>query len=620
MRTLAIFLIVMMAFSSPAMDVLAQQANETAAGDSYVFDKDYHKYFAYDDIQARLAKVQQDHPSITRIIDLTAKTKFGATYQHRHIWGLEISKDPTRIDPDKAKVLILGNVHGDENMGMEICMYTIDYLTDLYGLPPTDNDGDGIIDEDPVDHKDNDGDGLIDEDGPEAQVTFLVDTRELFIVPFPNPDGSTYDAQVNAVNGGAWRKNMRDNNNNGQFDSNYDGVDLNRNYVYMWNANRYLKVVDQNGVTITQDFGNPGSSEYRGPPDNFDDDGDAKLPVPDYWSQHYGTDWNGIDEDPYNRIDDDGDGKVDEDKDGGFSEPETASIEVMINMLDSDGDHTNGKSDIAISMTYHTYAALILYPWGYTQDPAPDDALLKEVAQNMGAINGYTAERGTALYPTSGDSDDFLYGTMGTLAYTIEVASIDNGGFHPKPKYIINQSRENLGVNLYMLEIAEVAKAAKAIRSQTIDIGVPNMTYVQPTRTMGADKNYQVKVTVNNLEHLKSESLLVVYRTRPEGGGWGDWQHVELMPKDVQGEFAGSIPAQEAGTIVQYYFVAKDTRGPTSYDPHYGFAAPYEYKVSGYMGLGNFDPVPLILILIVVIVIIIVAIRVRRRRLRAKPK
>jgi hypothetical protein len=616
MKTLPICLIVLLSVLSPVTEVLAQEANETATKDSYSFDQDYHKYFNYEDVQARLEKVHQDHPTITRILDLTAMTEFGATYQGRHIWGVEISKDPTRIDPDKAKVLIVGNVHGDENMGMEICMYTIDYLTDLYGQPPTDNDGDGLVDEDPVDDQDNDWDGLIDEDAPEAQATFLVDTRELFIIPFPNPDGSTYDAVVYAANGGAWRKNMRDNNNNGVFDSNYDGVDLNRNYPYMWNANRYLKVVDQNGVTITQDYGNPSSGQYRGPPDNFDDDGDAKLPAPDYWSQHYGKDWNGIDEDPYNAVDDDGDGKVDEDKDGGFSEPETQSIEMMTNMLDSDGDHTNGKSDIAMSMTYHTYAALVLYPWGYTQDSAPDDALLSEVAHRMGAINGYTAERGPDLYPTSGDSDDYFYGTMGTLAFTIEVANIDGGGFHPKPKYIINQSRENMAINLYMLEVAELAKAAKALKSDTIDIGVPGIVHLQPRTTIAGGKDYQITVDINDTSNLKAESLMLVYRTRPQGGSWGDWQRVELMPKDVEGRFAGSVPGQDGGTVVQYYFVDKDTRGPSCYDPQYGFAAPYSYTVTGYMGLGNFDPVPWVLLIVVLVVVAVLYIRFRKRRVR----
>jgi hypothetical protein len=206
------------------------------------------------------------------------------------------------------------------------------------------------------------------------------------------------------------------------------------------------------------------------------------------------------------------------------------------------------------------------------------------------------------------------------LAFTIEVANIDNGGFHPKPKYIINQSRENLCANLYMLEIAELAKAAKALKSDTIDIGVPGIVHLQPRTAILSGKDYQVTVDINDTSNLKAESLMVVYRTRPQGGNWGDWQRVELMPKDVEGRFAGSIPGQDGGTAVQYYFVDKDTRGPSCYDPQYGFAAPYSYTVTGYLGLGNFDPMPWVLLIIVIVVVVVLAMRLRRRRLRTTLK
>ena len=619
MRALAVFLIVMMVIPAFLQGASAQQGNETTSKDTYTFDQYYNDYMTYSDVQAHLLKVHADHPDITRIIDATDMIKAGSTYQGRKIWGLEISNHPTFIDPNKAKVFILGDIHGDEWMGYEIAMYTIDYLTDLYGLPPTDNDHDGKINEDPIDNIDNDKDGRVDEDGSEAQVTFLVDTRELFIMPMPNPDGVEKDRELYTANGGSWRKNLRDNNLNGVFDANYDGVDCNRNYPYMWNANRYLKVVNANGVTVTQDSGVPSSSEYRGPNDNHDDDGDAKLPAaPDWWSQHYGTDWNGIDEDPMNGIDDDHDGKIDEDWDGGFSEPETQSIEAFVNLLDSDGNHVNRHSDIAVSLTYHTYAGLVLYPWGYTTSPAPDDALLSEVAHRMAAINGYVAERGPTLYPTSGDSDDWLYGAMGTLAYTIEVADIANGGFHPKPIYIINQTRENLGVNIYLLEVAELAKAAKDLKYDTTDIGVPNITHVQPMRTIDFTKAYPIDITINDTDYLRGDSVNVVYRTRSQGGHWGDWKRQELMPKDVQGHFSGSIPGQDGGTSVQYYIEAKDVRGPTTYSPQYAHADPYQYNVRGFLGLGHIDPLALIILIIVALVLCYGGYRyTKRRRLKA---
>jgi len=375
-------------------------------------------------------------------------------------------------------------------------------------------------------------------------------------------------------------------------------------------------------VTVTQDSGVPSSNQYRGPNDNFDDDGDAKLPTaPDWWSQHYGTDWNGVDEDPMNGIDDDHDGNIDEDWDGGFSEPETQSIEAFMNMLDSDNNHVNRHSDIAISLTYHSYAALVLYPWGYTPSAAPDDALLSEVAHRMGAINGYTAERGPDLYPTSGDSDDWFYGAMGTLAYTIEVASIDNGGFHPKPKYIINQTRENLGVNLYLLEIAEVAEAAKDLKYDTLDIGVPNITHVRPRGTIDFSKSYPIDIMIKDTDYLKGDSVFVVYRTKSQGGNWGDWKHQNLMPKETLGRFSGSIPGQDGGTSVQYYIEAKDVRGPTAYSPQYAHAEPYQYKVRGFLGLGHIDPLAIIIIIIVALVLLYGGYRyTKKKRLKAVMK
>ena len=49
-----------------------------------------------------------------------------------------------------------------------------------------------------------------------------------------------------------WRKNLRDNNEDGIFEEDEDGVDINRNYSYAW-AN------DDDGSS-----GHPASETYRG--------------------------------------------------------------------------------------------------------------------------------------------------------------------------------------------------------------------------------------------------------------------------------------------------------------------------------------------------------------------
>ncbi len=55
-------------------------------------------------------------------------------------------------------------------------------------------------------------------------------TREIWFVLSANPDGYQYTFDVERL----WRKNLRDNNGDGQI-TNGDGVDLNRNYDSKWN-------------------------------------------------------------------------------------------------------------------------------------------------------------------------------------------------------------------------------------------------------------------------------------------------------------------------------------------------------------------------------------------------
>ena len=51
-------------------------------------------------------------------------------------------------DPDEETFFIVGNHHAREWMTVVTTLYFIYYLTHFYGMEPTDNDGDGRINED----------------------------------------------------------------------------------------------------------------------------------------------------------------------------------------------------------------------------------------------------------------------------------------------------------------------------------------------------------------------------------------------------------------------------------------------------------------------------------------
>ena len=174
-------------------------------------------YLTYNGTVSEMQRIENEHPDIAKMYNL------GMSIEERDIWAIKIS-DNVALEEDEPEVLYVGMHHAREWPTHEVCMHYLNFLVDNYQLPPTDNDKDLYINEDPIDSIDNDGDGLIDEDWNENRVTWLIDNRQIWFVPIMNPDGLEFSQTVNDM----WRKNRR-NNMDGSM-----GVDNNRNYGYKW--------------------------------------------------------------------------------------------------------------------------------------------------------------------------------------------------------------------------------------------------------------------------------------------------------------------------------------------------------------------------------------------------
>jgi len=163
----------------------------------------YHSYNKTNSLSQELFNLSAAHPDICKVFSI------GKTWQGRDIWCMKIS-DNVNVEENEPGVYYDGSHHAREWMTTELCMYII--------------------------HK------FVDEYGTNATITNLVDNRQIFVVPLVNVDGRVYDgkddgtnpADHNRAQGMGWRKNCRDNNGNGIFEPNIDGVDLNRNYAYQW--------------------------------------------------------------------------------------------------------------------------------------------------------------------------------------------------------------------------------------------------------------------------------------------------------------------------------------------------------------------------------------------------
>ncbi len=149
------------------------------------------------EIYAELDQMTSLYPNL-----ISAKYTIGntQTIENRDVYAIKISDNPLNNE-DEPEVLYTSLIHAREPAAMQGLIWYMWYLLENYG---TNN-----------------------------EITYLVDNLEMYFVPVVNPDGYEYNRITDPLGGGMWRKNKRDNNGGG-FNTNYDGVDLNRNFGYNW--------------------------------------------------------------------------------------------------------------------------------------------------------------------------------------------------------------------------------------------------------------------------------------------------------------------------------------------------------------------------------------------------
>ncbi len=556
-------------------------------------DSFFSEYHTYETMVMHLEMLEGKFPDIIRLYDLTKNTALGRTYQGRSVWAVKISSGVGEEadyydDPAKPNVLIFGAHHGREWMSYEVCIYTVFYLAYNYGRKNVDDDGDSLVNEDLFDGLDNDNDGEIDEDPSQGRVNYLVENREIWVIPMLNPDGVAYDHTISrAGSGGGWRKNLRNNIPplTDEFDPDNDGVDLNRNYPYMWWANRKGSVINPDGVVMAVDSANPSSDVYRGPPDGENQDGDSGnmglIPR--------------VDEDPVDGVDNDGDGKLDEDRDGGFSEPETQAIGALVKTFDDQPD--TGNIPFVTSISYHSVAGLVLWPWGFSRRTTPHDSLFKDIGNRLAVATGYRGMQATGLYPASGDSEDWLYGSGNVLAFTIELDGPD-GGFHPATEHIVPICRKSLAADLGLFDLSDKIEVAKqyhlTVEQSVVGIDVANMQTV-----VKSNEDIVIQADILNEDKMVPDSLILHYS---ENGN----QYLEstMVFDTSSGYYSTTIRDIPPGTTLRYYIAVRDVSGITVYAPDYGSYDPLSLDISTESGLSTLENIIMVIMMFVILLVV----------------
>ncbi|MFE7312705.1 M14 family zinc carboxypeptidase [Streptomyces sp. NPDC057555] len=319
----------------------------TTGGVDDTYDGGYHTVDAH---YAHLDQVAAQHPDMAKVVT------YGKSWLKEHGRGgrdlkavclTKMKQGDCRLDPKapKPRFFLMSQIHARELTTGEVSWRWIDTLTKEYGKDP--------------------------------DITALMDSTEMWVVPITNPDGVDIVAQ-----GGdhplLQRKNADDAKGgcgaNGQ-----TGVDLNRNAGSHWGGEG----------TSTQ----PCSEIYLGPAADSEPENSAleglfrKL----YPAVRTGT----------------GDGDP---------APDTAK---------------------GMMISLHSDASMVLFPWedDHTRHTG-NDASLRALAGRLGSLTGYqSGQAGEILYDASGGTDDWTYDKLGLASFTIEIGDSDGrgcSGFTPK--------------------------------------------------------------------------------------------------------------------------------------------------------------------------------------------
>ena len=192
--------------------------------DNLIVGKDLAGYRTYNDLLTELQQIETNHPGICKLYDIgdsrgkeyyTGGNSNYINYNHE-IWALKVS-DNVNVEEDEPYVYYMAEHHAREPISLEVNMYILNYIVSNYGTDP--------------------------------DVTNWVDNTQIWFMPLVNPNGHKIVTDEDDL---WWRKNIRDNNANGQLDDDsYDGVDPNRNYGWHWGG--------------TGSSGSPGNDTYHGP-------------------------------------------------------------------------------------------------------------------------------------------------------------------------------------------------------------------------------------------------------------------------------------------------------------------------------------------------------------------
>jgi carboxypeptidase T len=298
-------------------------------------------YLTVDEIESSLQVLAATYPGIASVFPLPERSWEGRQSDVLHLRAGARQERPA--------VLLTGGVHAREWGGSDICVAFATNLLRSYQAGSSLKYGQKTF--------------------PAAAVRRILEDLDVFVVPDVNPDGKAYSQSRDAVGPQNfwWRKNRRA----ADMPSGIIGVDINRNFDFLWAS----------GIGTESD---PISFTYKGP-DRFSEPETRNVR---WLLDAYAIGWH-----------------ADVHSHGelilfSWGDDENQSVAPEQNFLNPAFD---GERGVVGDSTYGEYLA------------SDDQSVLSELAAGMNAAlsevrgKSYTVDQAVGLYPTSATSDDYAF-------------------------------------------------------------------------------------------------------------------------------------------------------------------------------------------------------------------
>ena len=207
---------------------------------------------------------------------------------------------------------------------------------------------------------------------------------------------------------------------------------------------------------------------------------------------------------------------------GPFSEPETRAIR----------DFFLAHPSIRVSLNFHSFSELVLWPYGYTYEDVPSDMdpidyqVMVRAGTHMAHLSRYTPMQASDLYVADGTSDDWVYGQLRIPTWTVELYPTRSSTyyFYPPDEIIPEQTARNKDMVEYLIALADEPRKVLGLAGDLITPTV-SLSVIPPVRpprlTVRAVVSDNVGVTLLVLEDVGENSvtpLSLIQPTTPISG------------------------------------------------------------------------------------------------------